>query len=104
MSCLVMYFRKKALTLAIGSVLATATAANWPPNATKTIPAGTTETVSGEITIQDTCRDGSAPCNVTLIGGTLNNYQHIKVSGAGAQTSIMTSGDATINNSSYALS
>ena len=97
---------KKALVLAVSSVLAgwitssssyAAPADNWPPKQAKTITAGTTEEVPDSIIIQDKCKDGKSPCNVNIERGTLINNKVIRIKGP--KTSIMASGSATIKNS-----
>ena len=106
MSCASFVSKKKALVLAIGSVLggwsasssaATESADKWPPDAAKTIEAGGSATVpTAGITIKDTCSDNTTkPCNVLMKGGTLTNAAPITVEGTGTDTSVVaTSEDA----------
>ncbi|WP_257296074.1 autotransporter domain-containing protein [Endozoicomonas sp. YOMI1] len=95
---------KKALVLAISSVLAGWVGSNgsyaddpkddWPPKKAVSITTGEVKSVpAGEtITIKDTCdQGGPTPCNISMTGGklTIPSDAKIKVDETGSKTSII---------------
>ncbi|WP_422461697.1 autotransporter domain-containing protein [Endozoicomonas sp. ALB115] len=103
---------KKALVLAISSVLAGWVGSNgsyadglddWPPKQAVPISGNEEKTVpAGIITIKDTCDGGSSQsaCNISMTGGTLTipSNATIKVEGTGDASIVSKTGNNTITN------